>query len=190
MTMLHDRAGRRKRGASEQRLKQKVRESMRPGTETERADQAVEVELVVEAPRERAFQTFTERMDEWWPRDYRLGSADRVGLVLEPRIGGRWYERTADEGECDWGRTLAWDAPGYLVLSWQIGVGFVPESDPERASRVEVRFTSDGPARTRIQLVHSAFERHGEGWESMRDGVSREGGWPGLLEGYSNLAAG
>lgn len=89
--------------------------------------------------------------------------------------------------ECDWGRVLVWEPPQRLVLAWQIGVGFVPEPDPERASRVEIRFVEDGPARTTVTLVHSDFERHGEGWESMRDGVAHEGGWPGVLEAYAKL---
>lgn len=153
---------------------------------TRRAD--VKVAVTVQAPIERAFRVFAEEWDAWWPRSYRLGEAERTGLALEPGVGGRWYERTADGRECDWGRVLVWDPPHHLALSWQIGVGFVPEPDPDRASRVDVTFVEDGPSRTIVTVVHSDLARHGEGWESMRDGVAQEGGWPGILAAYAKLA--
>ena len=141
------------------------------------------------APIQLAFDAFTGHCDAWWPRGYRLGQAERTDLVLEPRLGGRWYERTADGKESDWGRVLVWDPPGHLALSWQIGLAFVPQHHPQRASCVEVTFVEDGPAKTIVTVVHSGFERHGEGWESMRDAVSREGGWPGVLRAYAELVA-
>jgi uncharacterized protein YndB with AHSA1/START domain len=149
---------------------------------------AVRVSVTVEAPIDRAFQVFTEQCDAWWPRSHRLGEAERIGVVLEPRIGGHWYEQTKDGKACDWGRVLAWDPPEHLVLSWQIGVGFVPEPDPERASRVDVSFEAVRPDATKVTVVHSDFERHGEGWEAMREGVSNEGGWPGILPAYAKVA--
>jgi len=167
-------------------------------TTTERKDEPmtqqtsasdVRVVISVEAPIERAFEVFTTRGHDWWPRAYGIGETERVDLVLEPRAGGRWYERAANGQESDWGKVLVWDPPHHLVLSWQIGVGFVPESDPERASRVDVRFVADSEARTIVTLVHSGFERHGAGWESLRDGVAHEGGWPGVLEAYAKLVA-
>ncbi|HEX5831241.1 MAG TPA: SRPBCC family protein [Gemmatimonadaceae bacterium] len=148
----------------------------------------VRVEVSVKAPIERAFQVFTERAGSWWPRAYHLGGSVLTQLVIEPHVGGRWYETSADGGSCDWGRVLAWEAPHRVVLSWQIGVGFVPNADPARASRVEVRFVESSPGRTTVTLVHSEFERHGEGWESMRDGVAHDGGWPGILATYADVA--
>jgi hypothetical protein len=155
-------------------------------TTTERT--AVRGQVLVEAPIDRAFAVFTEHCDEWWPRPYRLGKAERLDLQLEPHVGGRWFERTADGDERDWGRLLAWDPPGHVVLSWQIAPGFRPEPDARRASRIEVRFSPMGPDRTSVTLVHSEFERHGVEWQSMRDGVSGDAGWPGILQAYSALA--
>lgn len=147
----------------------------------------VRTAVTVEVPIDLAFQMFTERCDAWWPRSYRLGQAERSDVVFEPRVGGRWYERTTDGKECDWGKVLAWHPPNRLSLSWQIGIGFVPEPDPERASQVNVTFLATGLAQTTITVVHSQFERHGEGWESMYEGVSRDGGWPGILPQYAAL---
>ena len=152
------------------------------------ASPEVQVRVTVKAPIERAFRIFTERADVWWPRAYRLGKAERTDLVLEPHVGGRWYERTADGATCDWGRILVWDPPRHLVLAWQIGVGFVAETDPERASRVDIRFVEEQPGLTTVTLVHSDFERHGDGWESLRAGVAPEGGWPGSLATFSQAA--
>ncbi len=159
-------------------------EDIRGGAETD-----VRVHVTVHASIDRAFRVFTERCDEWWPRSYRLGEAERTDVLLEPRVGGRWYEQAADGTECDWGRVLTWDPPSRVVLAWQITPRFTPEPDPERASRIDVRFVADGPNRTVVTLVHSEFERHGDDWESMRDGVAHEGGWPGIMKTYADLAA-
>jgi uncharacterized protein YndB with AHSA1/START domain len=156
---------------------------------TTKAENDVRVEVTVEAPIERAFAVFREQVDSWWPRAYRLGESERADVVLEPRAGGRWYEQLVDGTQYDWGQVLAWDAPDHLVLSWQIAPNFTPEADAERASRVDVRFAADGAERTVVTMVHSEFERHGEGWESMREGVAHEGGWPGIMAAYAELAA-
>ena len=62
---------------------------------------------------ERAFEVFTAGIDRWWPRQgYSIGTAPLREAVLEPREGGRWYERDKDGTECTWGRVLVWDPPG------------------------------------------------------------------------------
>jgi uncharacterized protein YndB with AHSA1/START domain len=109
--------------------------------------------------------------------------------MLEPKEGGRWYERDAEGTECDWGRVLLWDPPEHLVLTWQIAPGFVAEGDPERASRVEVRFAAHSMGSTVVTLMHDGLERHGPGWESMRDAVANEGGWPGIMRAYRELTS-
>ncbi len=126
---------------------------------------------------------------DWWPKEYKLGNADRRDILVEPHVDGRWYEKGTDGSECLWGIVLEWDPPHHLAFSWQIKPDFTPESDPNKASRVDIMFRENGPASTTIILVHSDFERHGEGWEAMRDGVADEGGWPGILTQFSNMAA-
>lgn len=145
--------------------------------------------VVVDAPIQRAFEVFTERCDAWWPRPYRLGKTERIDIILEPRVGGRWYERTADGKAADWGKVLRWQPPNRVSLSWQIGIGFVPEPNPQRASRVDVTFVETERVRTTVTVVHSEFERHGEGWASMRDGVAGDGGWPGILSFYAEISS-
>jgi len=36
--------------------------------------------------------------------------------------------------------------------------------------------------------VHSQLDRHGETWRALRDGVSSDGGWAGLLETFAQVA--
>ena len=76
--------------------------------------------LVVAADRQRSFQAFTDRMGRWWPRSHTIGTSPPVTVVIEPRAGGRWYERGEDGSECEWGKVLQWDPPERLILAWQI----------------------------------------------------------------------
>jgi uncharacterized protein YndB with AHSA1/START domain len=98
-------------------------------------------------------------------------------MVLEPRVGGRAYGRDVNGGECDWGRVLVYEPPRRIVFSWDINLQWTRETDPARASEVEVRFLPDGPGRTRVELEHRHLERHGDGWERMRDSVGSPEGW-------------
>jgi uncharacterized protein YndB with AHSA1/START domain len=152
-------------------------------------DASVHASITVDAPLERAFSVFTEGLDAWWPREHHLRDVDIRTAVLEPRLGGRWYEKSVDDGECDWGQVLAWEPPHRLVLSWQISPEWKPEPEPAKSSEIEVRFTAEGPARTRVDLEHRAFERHGPGGDSMREAVGGPGGWSGGLERYAAAVA-
>jgi uncharacterized protein YndB with AHSA1/START domain len=149
----------------------------------------VRVELTVEAPIETAFKVFTEGIDTWWPREHYLGSGEMVEKVMEPRVGGKLYGREADGTRCSSGTVLVWDPPRHVAFSWDISLDWEAQSDPDKASRVDVTFEAESPDRTAVTLVHSGFERHGPGWESMRDSVGGEGGWPELVNAYSKAAA-
>ena len=82
---------------------------------------------------------------------------------------------------------LAYEPPDRLVFSWDISPQWQIESDLERASEVEVRFVAETPERTRVVLEHRNLDRHGEGWEGLREGVGGEGGWPLYLGRYAEL---
>jgi uncharacterized protein YndB with AHSA1/START domain len=140
--------------------------------------------VTVALPVDEAFALFTSAIDRWWPRAFHIGAAEVDEIVLEPFVDGRWYERGVDGSECTWGEVLAYDAPRRLVLSWHLNGEWAYDPDPAHASEIEVTFTPDGDG-TRVELVHRGFERHGATAEALRDGVSREGGWGGLLKLYS-----
>ena len=41
--------------------------------------------IVVEAPREHAFEVFTRGIDTWWFRDHSIGTEPLKEVVMEPR---------------------------------------------------------------------------------------------------------
>jgi uncharacterized protein YndB with AHSA1/START domain len=148
---------------------------------------AVRQSVVVETSRERAFYVFTQGMTTWWPIDsHSIGSAPMAEAVIEPRAGGRWYERGEDGSECDWGRVLAWDPPDRVVLVWQLSPEW--KRDPGLHTEIEVRFTAEGDGRTRVDLEHRKLEAYGERAEEMRGIFGSDGGWNGLLRRFAEQA--
>ena len=143
------------------------------------------VTVPISAP--RAFTLFTEGINTWWI-GHRIGEAELAEVVIEPRVGGRWYERGVDGTECDWGKVLAFDPPERLVLSWQLNYQYKYDPDLAHSSEVEVLFTEENGL-TRVALEHRNIERHGTGAEELAAGVSDEGGWPSILELYAKAAA-
>ncbi len=124
--------------------------------------------ITVELGIARAFALFVDQ-GRWWPvQTHHLAEPPGVTVVLEPFVGGRWFERSADGGECDWGRVLAWEPPHRLLLTFQISPDWGYEPDPGHASEVEVRFVAEGPSRTRVEFAHRYLERYGEQAERMR----------------------
>jgi uncharacterized protein YndB with AHSA1/START domain len=105
--------------------------------------------------------------------------------VFEPREGGYVYDRGMDGSECRWARVLAYEPPNRLVISWDIDTHWKLETDLEKTSEVEVRFTSEGPEHTRVELEHRKLDRRGDGWEQMRDAVGSPEGWPDGLQDFA-----
>jgi uncharacterized protein YndB with AHSA1/START domain len=147
---------------------------------------SVRTSVVVEAPVERAFRVFTEEMSSWWHPDHHLLEGELAEMVFEPRVGGHIYDRGVDGSECRWARVLAYDPPSRLVFSWDITTRWQLETDLERTSEVEVRFTPEGSDRTRVELEHRGLDRHGPGWEGMRDAVGSPDGWPDGLQRFAD----
>lgn len=135
-----------------------------------------------------AFEFFVGRFDAWWPRDKSANPGTTlVEAVLEPRVGGRWYEKGADGSSCDWGRVLAYEPGKRILINWQLGADY--RYDPNLVTEVEVTFEPDGEG-TRVTLEHRNIERFGENWEQMRSGISSPGGWPGILQSFADKANG
>jgi uncharacterized protein YndB with AHSA1/START domain len=147
-------------------------------------------EVTVDAPIERAFAVFTEDFGSFKPREHNLLSVDIAETVLEPRAGGRLFDRGVDGSECQWARVLVCEPPDRLVISWDINPQWQVETDLERTSEVEVRFTAEGAGRTRVELEHRHLDRHLDGWEGMREAVDSADGWPLYLQRYAELLAG
>jgi uncharacterized protein YndB with AHSA1/START domain len=152
-------------------------------------DTTVRRSVVVNAPIEAAFRAFTERFGDIKPREHNLLGSPLAETVFETEVGGHIYDRAEDGSECRWARILAYDPPDRVVFSWDIGPTWQVETDPELTSEVEVRFTAESPDRTRVDLEHRNLDRHGPGWEGVRDGVNDDDGWPLYLERYAALLA-
>jgi uncharacterized protein YndB with AHSA1/START domain len=150
---------------------------------------AVRRAITVAAPQQRAFEVFTAQFGRWWPKDYHLGEAELADFVLEPKVGGRWYEVGVDGAECETGRVTAFEPPDRLLLAWHLDGSWRYDPDPAHASEVEVRFIAQGPALTRVELEHRGFERHGAGAAAVHGGVSSPRGWPYCLERFAEQAA-
>jgi uncharacterized protein YndB with AHSA1/START domain len=144
-------------------------------------DPTFRTSITLEAPIDRAFKVFTEGFDSWWPRGHHIGTAEMAEAIIEQKSGGRWYERGTDGSECEWGRVLAWDPPNHVAMSWHLNGAFQHDPDPAKASRVDVRFFAEADAKTRVELVHSELDRHGDDWPQLHAGISAEGGWNSLL---------
>ena len=149
----------------------------------------VQRQVVLDAPIERAFATFTERFGDFKPPEHNLLSVPIAETVFEPRVGGHICDRGVYGSECRWARVLAYEPPTRVVFSWDISPQWQIETDPDNASEVEVRFIVETPQRTRVELEHRNIDRHGPGWQAVSDAVEADAGWPLYLARYAALFA-
>lgn len=116
-----------------------------------------------------AFEIFTARIGDWWPRDrFSIHGAESAACGIEPRVGGEVFEISNVGARERWGTVIAWEPPHRLVMTWH------PGRAPSSAQEVEVRFVAieDG---TRVELEHRGWNRYGDGAEEAR--ASYENGW-------------
>ena len=57
---------------------------------------------------DHAFATWTAAISTWWPADHTVSGEAGFEVVLEGRVGGRIYERTAGGVEHEWGEVTEW----------------------------------------------------------------------------------
>ena len=117
---------------------------------------------------EDAFRLFVDEMGKWWPLhtgNYTYDAARAQDVILEPHVGGRFYERYKDGEEFTIGQVLEFDRPNLVLFTW--AAGFDPPTE------VEVRFTPEANG-TRVDLKHYAAESvplvgHGfeNGWDEV-----------------------
>jgi uncharacterized protein YndB with AHSA1/START domain len=156
---------------------------------TQAATAAVRKQIVVPASQQRAFEVFTAGFGDFKPREHNLMASPIAKTVFEPRVGGHIVDIADDGSECPWARILAYEPHDRVVFSWDIGPDWQLVADPDNASEVEVRFVAESPERTRVELEHRHLDRHGPGWEAVRDGIADDAGWPLYLDRYAALFA-
>ncbi len=145
--------------------------------------------VVVNAPIECAFAIFTDDFGDFKPSTHNLLGVAIAETVFEPRVGGHVYDRGVDGSECHWARVLVYEPPHRVVFSWDIDPRWQLETDRDKTSEVDVRFTAQGDDRTLVKLEHRHLERHGEGWVGVRDAIDSDGGWLLYLRRFAELAA-
>jgi hypothetical protein len=136
----------------------------------------------VKAAPARAFELFTTRMGDWWPKG--IGKAPHAAVVIEPQAGGRWFERDADGNETDWGKVLAWEPPARLVLAGQITSRW--SYDPELFTEVELSFAPAEGGGTLVRLEHRKLEAYGA--DAARHAERLRGGWPTHIDLFVRFA--
>jgi uncharacterized protein YndB with AHSA1/START domain len=156
---------------------------------TPAAETSIRHEVVVEAPIERAFSVFTKGFGSFKPPEHNMLGVDIAETVFELTEGGSVYDKGVDGSECRWARVLAYDPPNRVVISWDISPQWQIETDHAKTSEVDVRFIAEAPDRTRVELEHRNIDRHGDGWEAVREGVDANDGWPLYLRRFADVVA-
>ncbi|HEY1449201.1 MAG TPA: SRPBCC family protein [Caulobacteraceae bacterium] len=140
--------------------------------------------VTVKASPARAFALFTANIERWWPQTHHIGANPFTSVILEPHVGGRWFERDAGGVECLWGKVLAWDPPARLLLAWQINGKW--EYDPAFLTELELSFAPAEGGATRVTLEHRDLERFGA--DAPRIAALLEGGWPTIMADFVGYA--
>jgi uncharacterized protein YndB with AHSA1/START domain len=152
---------------------------------TQASDTSVRATIVVEAPIDRAFSVFTDGFGTFKPPEHNMLEVEIAETVFESHVGGHIYDRGVDGSECRWARVLAFEPPNRVVFSWDISPHWQIETDLDKTSEVEVRFVAESPDRTRVELEHRNLDRHGDGWDGLREGVGGDNGWPLYLNRFA-----
>ena len=148
---------------------------------------SVKKSINIQAAQDIVWRVFTEKMRTWWPLAYyKIGTANAIDAVIEPFLGGRWYERGDDGSTCDWGTVLVWEPYSRLVLSWDISADF--QYDPNLKTELELRFIPEGRNGTRVELEHRYLDRYGARRDEMRRIYDSEGDWGKLLQSFAQAA--
>lgn len=143
--------------------------------------------VTVKAPPAKAFEVFTAGVGRWWPKTHHIGAAEPETVVIEAKVGGRWYERGVDGVECQVGKVLVWDPPARVVLGWQLTHDW--KFDPDLVTEVEIRFIPEGEGATRVELEHRNLERFGDRAEAVRSQIDAPNGWGALLQLFADTAS-
>ena len=132
--------------------------------------------FTVDCPVDHAFTVWTARISTWWPADHTVSADPGLRIVLEPRVGGRIFERTAAGTEHEWGEVTVWEPPRRLGYRWHL------RRDRADATEVEITFTANGDAGTLVEIEHRGWERLGAAGPDRRE--ANKGGWRTLLPHY------
>jgi uncharacterized protein YndB with AHSA1/START domain len=121
---------------------------------------------------DHAFDVWTRRFGTWWPAGHSVSGTPEA-VVLEPRLGGRIFERTREGQEHDWGEITHWEPPRRIEYRWHL------RRDRAQATIVEIRFFAISNTASRVDIEHSGWEALGDEASAWRN--ANAAGWNGLL---------
>ena len=125
---------------------------------------AITKHLTVALEPAAAFDLFTTEVGTWWPTaSHSVGGERVVACVLESGVGGRFYERLDDGTEHVWGEVTEWDPPRLVRFTWY------PGRAPSTSQEVAVTFEPATGGGTAVTLVHTGWDRLGDGAAEQRD---------------------
>ena len=139
-------------------------------------------ELTVEVAAVEAFDTWTLRISRWWPRQHTRSRERGTAVLIEPKVGGRIFERTTSGEELYWGSVIAWEPPTRFGYRWHI------TSQPDEATEVEIRFSEVAAGVTCVTIEHSGFDRLGDKGPARREANLHH--WERLIPAYVIACAG
>jgi DNA-binding transcriptional ArsR family regulator/uncharacterized protein YndB with AHSA1/START domain len=129
----------------------------------------IEQEIAIDAPRDQVFAALTGDVGAWWGRPYIMSEAVQA-LVLEPRVGGRFYEDWGGGQGGLWATVTAIKQGERIELTGPIGMG-----GPVHGVLI-FELESRGGA-TVLKLSHRAF-----GAVNQQTQAGYDAGWRDLLD--------
>jgi mannose-6-phosphate isomerase-like protein (cupin superfamily) len=132
--------------------------------------------FTVDCAAEHAFELWSARTSFWWPVGHTVTAEPGLEVVVEPRVGGRIFERTPAGREEDWGEIVLWEPPRRLAYTWHL------RQDRADTTEVEIAFTPQADGSTRVEIEHRGWERLGAPAEERRERNRR--GWGGVTPRY------
>jgi hypothetical protein len=124
-----------------------------------------------------AFDLFTRKIGEWWPRDRRHTRDPRSEIFLLET--GRFYERARDGREVELGCVRCWDMPNRILLDFFIA------TSPERPTEVEIAFAARGEG-TEVTVMHRPKPSSEALWSERAPRYARS--WDVVLDALSGAA--
>ena len=136
----------------------------------------------------KAFAVFVNEINTWWPLSTYSVAAKAGGVAkslrMEPEVGGKIVETNQDDTKYVWGTIKSYSPPDSFSMDWH------PGKPAESASLVEVRFTTIGNERTRVELTESNWEAAATGDRPGRFGARHRPGWVLIFERAFRSACG
>jgi uncharacterized protein YndB with AHSA1/START domain len=138
-------------------------------------------EFEVRCSVDHAFDTWTRRIDLWWPlAGHSVSRENAASVAIEPRCGGHIFETTRNGHTILWGTVNVWEPPNRFGYLWHIG-----ERGTSEATQVTITFTGVDSGRTRVLIKHEGWARAGPKAASRRRGNER--GWDGLEGAFTRF---